>query len=183
MKMEQENEKYEKVLNILRESKPELYSKEDIEREVIKRISKVNQSGLNLYELIDFLFSWIYIGWVRRSLITAAVLLVMIFVYQQGVMLKQMNFLSRQIIVTGGEMQISTDQQVEKLLLMYKRSGRRFPSRSITISEKQMKELIDSVNNIQIKYKDLMKLIEEDSELKKYVENKLIENNRTKIKL
>ena len=46
-----------------------------------------------------------------------------------------------------------------------------------------MKELIDSVNNIQIKYKDLMKLIEEDSELKKYVENKLIENNRTKIKL
>ena len=66
---------------------------------------------------------------------------------------------------------------------MYKRSGRRFPSRSITISEKQMKELIDSVNNIQIKYKDLMKLIEEDSELKKYVENKLIENNRTKIKL
>jgi hypothetical protein len=46
-----------------------------------------------------------------------------------------------------------------------------------------MKELLDSVNDLKIKYKDLMNLIEEDPELKKYIENKLIENNRSKIKL
>lgn len=52
-----------------------------------------------------------------------------------------------------------------------------------TISEKQMKELLESVNELQIKYKDLENLIEEDPELKKLIEKKLIENNRTKINL
>jgi hypothetical protein len=182
--MESDSEKYKKVLNVLRNSKPVLKSAEDIEREVIKRVSKDKQTIFNISEVVDSLFGWVYIGWVRRSLITASVLLVIVFIYQQGVMFKQINFLSRQIIVTGGEMQISTDQQVEKLLMTYnKRSGRGFPSRSITISEKQMKELIDSVTNMQIKYKDLMKVIEQDPEMKKNIENKLIENNRTKIKL
>ena len=46
-----------------------------------------------------------------------------------------------------------------------------------------MKELLESVNELQIKYKDLENLIEEDPELKKLIEKKLIENNRTKINL
>jgi hypothetical protein len=178
-----ESEKYNKILEVLRKSKPVLDSTEDIEKEVIKRISRVPQRKFNFSEVIDSLFGWVYIGWVRRSLITASVLLVMVFIYQQGVMLKQINFLSRQIVVTGGEMQISTDQQVEKLLMMYKRSGRVFPNQSFTQSEKQMKQLLDSINDFRAKYKDLINLIEQDPELKKYLEDKLIENNRTKIKL
>jgi len=46
-----------------------------------------------------------------------------------------------------------------------------------------MKQLLESVNELQVKNKDLMNLIEEDSVLKKYIEKKLIENNRTKINL
>ena len=38
--MKPESEKYDKVMNLLRKSKPELDSTEDIEREVIRRISK-----------------------------------------------------------------------------------------------------------------------------------------------
>jgi signal recognition particle subunit SEC65 len=66
---------------------------------------------------------------------------------------------------------------------VYKNSGRLFPSKTITISERQMKELLESVKELQIKYKDLEKLIEEDPGLKKNIEKKLIENNRTKINL
>jgi hypothetical protein len=46
-----------------------------------------------------------------------------------------------------------------------------------------MKELLDSVNELQIKYKDFENLIEGDPELKKLIEMKLIEYNRTKINL
>jgi hypothetical protein len=183
MKVIMESEKYNKILKVLRESKPVLNSTEDIEREVLKRISKKHQSDLNITDVIDSLFGWVYIGWVRRSLITASVLLVMVFIYQQGVMFKQINFLSRQIITPTIEMQISTEQQVEKLLMMYKRPGRGFPSRNYEVSEKQIKELLDSLNAEKVKYKDIMNLIEEDPELKKYIDNKLIENSRTKIKL
>jgi hypothetical protein len=176
-----ESEKYNKILKVLRDSKPVLDSTEEIEKEVIKRISKAKQPIFNFSAAIDSLFGWIYIGWVRRTLITASVLLVMVFIYQQGVMLKQINFLSRQIVDNGGEMQITTEQQVEKLLMTYKykRSGKRFPSRSVTISEKQMNELLDYLT----KYKDLEKLIEEDPELKLLIEKKLVEFNHIKVKL
>ena len=67
--------------------------------------------------------------------------------------------------------------------MSYRITTRRFPSKSITISEKQLEQLLDSVNELQIHYKDLLNLIEEDPELKKMIEKKLNENNLTKIKL
>jgi hypothetical protein len=178
-----ESEKYNKVVNLLRKSKPVLDSTEDIEREVIKRVSKTRDSGFILSDIIDFLFGWIYIGWVRKSLITASIVLVMIFVWQQSIILKRINFLSRQAIVTESEILYTPSDKIEKLLTEYRFSGRRFPSKTMTISEKEMKELLDMVNELQVKYKDLENLIESDPELKGAIEKKLIENNRTKIKL
>jgi hypothetical protein len=173
------NENYTKVMDILRKSKPELDSTGDIEREVIKRIERVNHSRLSLSDLVDFLFSWVYIQWVRRSLITASIALVLVFIYQQSVILKRIDYLSRQTIVTERESRSANAEEVEKMLMVYRNSGMRFPSKNITISERQMKELIESVNELQLKYKDLENLIEEDPELKKLIEKKLIENNRT----
>jgi hypothetical protein len=183
MNMGTYSEKYERILRLLRNSEPELNSTEDIQREVIKRISKKTSSSTINGEIIDLLFGWIYIGWVRRSLITASVLLVMVFVWQQSVILKQINFLSKQIVVTREETVVSPSQQVEKLLTMYKSSSRVFPSRNITISEKQLNQLLESVNELKVQYKDLIELIDENPELKKYIENKLIEKNNSKIKL
>jgi hypothetical protein len=181
--MKPESEKYNKVLNILRNSRPKLDSTEDIERAVISRIARAHQSKLNLSEIIDFLFGWVYIGWVRRSLITASVILVLVFVYQQSVILKRIDVISRQTVVTGKGTVSAPSDEIEKLLLVYKNSGRRFPSKTITISEKEMKDLLESVKELQIKYKDLENLIESDPELKKLIEKKLIENTHSKINL
>jgi hypothetical protein len=178
-----ESEKYNKVLIILRKSKPTLNSTEDIEREVLKRIARIRKPEIVLSDTIDFMFGWIYISWVRRSLITAAVFLVFVFVYQQSVILKQINYLSRQTILIDGEKTSTAADEIEKRIMMYKISGRLFHSKTITISEKQMNQLLESINELQIKYKDLLNLIEEDPELKKYIEKRLIENNRTKINL
>jgi hypothetical protein len=181
--MEPESERYKKVLNILRNSKPVLSSTEDIGSEVLRKISKAHQSEVVLSDIIDFLFGWVYISWVRRSLIAASVFLVMIFVWQQSVILKQINFLSRQVIVLNGENMPASSDRIEKRLMAYKISDRMFTSKSITISEKQLEQLMESVNELQVKYKDLLNLIEEDPELKKMIEKKLNENSHTKIKL
>lgn len=53
--MKTESEKYDKVLNLLRKSKPELDSTVDIEREVINRISGIKKPGFIFSEVIDFL--------------------------------------------------------------------------------------------------------------------------------
>lgn len=178
-----ESDKYNKVLNILKNSKPVLNSNEDIENEVIKRISKVSQAKLNPSDFFDFLFGWVYISWVRRSLITASVLLVIVFVWQQSIILKQIDFLSKQTIITNEENIFSPDDAIEKGIMMYKLSGRRFPLRNITIPEKQMNQLLDSVYDLQVKYKDLIKLIDNDPELKSSIEKKLKEHNQQKTKI
>jgi hypothetical protein len=65
--METEKTNYEKVINILRKSKPVLDTTEDIETAVIRKIKSVKKTGFVLSDVVDFLFSWVYIGWVRRS--------------------------------------------------------------------------------------------------------------------
>jgi hypothetical protein len=183
MTMEPGNEKYDKVVNLLRNSKPLLGSQEEIERVVMRRIQNPDRLAVKLSEAFDFLFGWVYIGWVRRSLIAASIVLVLLFTYQQGVILKRIDSLSKQTIVSGKESVLTPASEIEKLLINYKNSGRIFPSKTITITESQMKELLESVKELQLRYKDLENVIESDPELKKLIDSKLLEQNRTKINL
>lgn len=183
MMMETESEKYKKVLDLLRNSKPKLNSAEDMETEVIKRISKMGNPKFTLSDLIDFIFGWVYIGWVRRSLITISAILIIVFIWQQGIILKRIDLLSRQTIVTDRENVTTPESEIEKIMTDYKNSQLRFSSKTIRISEKEMKELLESINELQIRYKDLENVIEQDPELKSYIEKKLKENNRIKTNL
>jgi hypothetical protein len=181
--MKTENDNYHKILNLLQKSTPLLNSTGDIENEVLRRIKKSNQSGVSLSEMIDFLFGWVYIGWVRRSLIIASMALILVFVYQQGVILKRIEVISRQTIVTDKEFVSTPAGQIEKMMTVYKMTGRIYPSKTITVSERQMKELLETVKDLQVKYRDLEDLIEGDPQLKKIIEQKLIDSNRNKINL
>jgi hypothetical protein len=181
--MDPESEKYKKVVDILRNSKPLLQSTDDIEREVIKRIQKRNPIIAAVSDSIEFIFGWVYIGWVRKSLIALSVALVLVFVYQQGTILKRIDILSRQIVIKNNSDNSISADEIEKLLTIYKSSGKKFPPKSIDLSDKQINELIESIDELRIKYKDLEELIENDPELKKMIEQKVIENNRSKFNL
>jgi hypothetical protein len=181
--MKPESEKYQKIISLLKESKPVLNLTEDIEREVIRKITRVNHPRLNLTEVFDFLFGWVYIGWVRRGLITASIALVLVFVFQQIIILKRIDMLSRQTVVIDKERISTPADEIEKFLIDYKNSERRLAPKTLTIPESQMRELLDSVNKLKTKYKDLENIIEGDPELKKLIEKKLIENNQNKINL
>jgi hypothetical protein len=181
--MKPENEKFNEVVGLLKKSRPLLDSPEDIGNNVIRRLRAEKPKTDILYNLTDFLFSWVYIGWVRRTLITASCALVLVFIYQQGIILKRIDTLGKQTIITDKGNNKTPSDEIERLLTGYKNSGRLFSTRSITISEGQMKELLESVKELQIKYKDLEKIIDEDPELKKMIEKKLMENDHTKINL
>jgi hypothetical protein len=183
MIMKPDNEKYNKVVDLLRKSGPELDGTADIEREVIRRLTVVHPLQSFLSEAVDYLFRWVFIGWIRRSLIAASLALVFVFVYQQAVILKRIDVLSRQTIMINEENKQAQPDDIEKLLTQYRNSPRRYSSKSITISDKQMRELLDSVHEMQSKYRDLENLIEGDPELKKLIEKKLLENSHKKINL
>lgn len=178
-----ESENYNKILKLLRSSNPILSSSEEIEKEVIKKISKTPKPKYSPSDVMDFLFGWVYINWVRRILITASVMLIMVFVWQQGIILKRINNLSRETIIIEKETSSKKMEDIERILTLYRNSGNKLDSKMITISESEMKELLTSMKEVQVKYKDLENLINSDPELKKYIEKKLEENNGSKIKL
>jgi hypothetical protein len=160
-----------------------LDSPEDIGNNVIRRLRTEKPKTDFLPGLTDFLFGWVYIGWVRRTLIAASCALVLIFIYQQGIILKRIDTISKQTVVNNKSSIKTPSDEIERLLTGYKNSGHLFPSRNITISEGQMKDLLESVKELQIKYKDLEKIIEEDPDLKKMIEKKLMEIDHTKTNL
>ncbi len=180
MKMTAENDRYKKIIEILRKSRPDLTGQEEIEIEVIKKIQRENNLTGRVSELIESLFGWVYIGWVRRSLVTAAIVLVGVFIYQQAFILKQVNNISKQVISIGNESAPVSSSELDKKLTIYKISARLSPGNEIKISENQLEELLNSYKTLQVKYRDLMRIIEEDPELKQYIENKLGEEKRYK---
>ncbi len=181
--MEEENVKYRKVINLLRRSKPELKGTEAIEENVIRIIRNSGEKHTSPADLIETIFAWTYIGWVRRSLVTASVLLVLFFVYQQTMILKGVNEISKKEIKAGDAISASPAGRFERQLMMLKLSGRGLDAGKKSITEDQLEQLIESYNELQDKYSSLVKIIEEDPELKAYIDKKLGESNMKKTNL
>jgi len=180
MKMTEENERYERIVNILRNSRPDLIKPDEIENEIIGRIQRKKIMNGRIPDFIEAIFSWVYIGWVRRSLIGISVVLILIFVYQQAFIFRQVKEISKQIVITGNESSAVSSPVLDKRLTLYKMSSRISPAGEIRISESQLEDLLDSYNELQVKYKDLMRILEENPDLKKSIEKKLKEEKNDK---
>jgi len=184
MKMGKGNEKYDKVLEMLRKSEPTLTSADEIAEKVMKAISKRElKHSPDLSEVLDFMFSWNYNVWVRRSLITAAAVMVVVFIFQQGVILNQINQLSRQINNSGWNASSVSTRYLNNSTLMFRFKERLFPAGKTNVSDKKVEELLRSIDNLKKEYKNLHELIENDPELKRLIEKRLSEIDGSKTKL
>lgn len=180
MKSSEENGSYDRIVNILKNSTPDLSNPEEVENEIIRTIRSQNQRRGRISDLVESLFNWVYIGWVRRSLIGISVVLVAIFVYQQAFIFRQVKELNRKIVITGNESSSVSSSELEKRLVLYKMSSKLSLTGEVGISESQLDEFLDAYSELQVKYKDLLRIIEEDPELKNYIENKLKEDRKYK---
>jgi hypothetical protein len=170
--------KYEKVLNLLRNSKPVFTDAEAVTEKVMRQI-KEEKPKFSLTELIvEFLFGWVYIGWVRKSMILASLVIVVFFGYQQALIIKRINDLSGQRIQTGNLFKTKMTDDLTNKMLIYRITGKKLSDGKVKVSEKEIDEMIRSLNKLQVKYKDIINLIEDDPQLKKYVEDKIKENKK-----
>ncbi|HBC79710.1 MAG TPA: hypothetical protein DEO60_09915 [Bacteroidales bacterium] len=178
--MTAENDRYEKMVEILRKSRPEMAQPEKLGEEVIRKIELKNHNSLRVADLIDSIFGWVYIGWVRRSLVGAAVLMAALFVYQQAFIFRQVKNISKLVVISGIETSKTFSSDLEKRLTLYKMSTRLSPGEDIKISAGELGKFLDSYNNLQLKYRDLLRIIDENPELKSYFENKLEQEKKYK---
>jgi len=177
------DEKYKKTIEILKKSVPVSDSQDDIEREVINVISSLPVQNKDNFSVFNFLFGWTEIVWIRRSLIMASFLLVAIFIYQQSVIVKQLNWLSTQIVINGEKHFNTSVIDFSGRLRFLKFSGSRVHSNSSPITDDQLDMLIESIDKLQKDYNNLTRIIEENPELKEMIEKKLVEKNYNKVKL
>ena len=181
--MTKENNKYDLIVDMLKKSKPVFTESETVTNNIMRQIQE-DKSKVSIAELIiEFLFGWVYIGWVRKSMITVTFLIALFFSYQQVLILKRIDDLSGQRMENGSAIMTNMKDDIISRLKFYKLSGRRFSQKKIEVSEKEIDELIRSVNMLQVKYKDLFNLIEIDPELKKYIETRMKESEKIKSNL
>jgi len=183
MIMKTQKEKYERLMTILKESVPALGSSHEIEEAVIKRISGKKEMNITFSDILDFLFGWVYVGWVRTSFITLSFILIGVFIWQQNSMQKQIDYLTGQLIRNNRVISYDPSGVLRLKQMMYKLSEEKFGSDSVTISEKELTQILDSITDLQIKYRDIMKIIGEDPKLKRSIGKKLNREIRSKINL
>lgn len=176
--METEKDNYGKIVELLRRSRPVIRGNEELTGEVIQRLSTGRRGHFPIYTWIESIYGWIYIPWVRRSLVSISVIIAALFIYQQSVLVRQIKNINRQAIVTEGGVPVSHDSVPP--LELYRASGLIFSGKDISISETDLRQLIREYINVKGRYTNLVKIIDENPELKKYVEQKLNEKNSYK---
>jgi hypothetical protein len=176
--MTTESEKYEKVLNLLKKSKPDLTGSDTVNEKIMRKLQE-EKSKVGLPELIiEFLFGWVYVGWVRRSMIAATLVIIVLFGYQQALILRRINDLSGQRIQNGTLLMTGLKDDLASKILIYRITGKKLTDGKLSVSEKEIDEMIWSLNKLQVKYRDILNLIEDDPQLKKYVEDRMKENKK-----
>ena len=171
--MEGEFNKIDKVLGTLKRSGPVLKDSEALSENVIRQIQD-GKEAIPLVNLVyELLFGWIYVGWLRRIMVTSAVMIVLLFGFQQAVILKRINSLSGKTYIEAGVINTSMPGEINGIFNKHKLFGKKPSAGDIYVSEKEIENLIKSLNDLQVRYRDLFELIESDPELKKYVDERL----------
>jgi hypothetical protein len=178
--MVNENDKYSRIVDLLRRSEPLPGSAFEIERVVMERITSGKEGRRDSLSFIDILFGWVNIAWVRRSLVTISILLLVFFAWQQNTILKQVSFMANQIEKAGRFSNYDPDAALEKKKTLY-RISEEFPG-NVTLPAGDLNMLIDSLNELNIRYRDLLDYLEKDSSLRRSLEE-FNRKSKSKIKL
>jgi hypothetical protein len=97
--------------------------------------------------------------------------------------MKGVNNINKRAIISETDVLPISKDEISKQLMMLKFTGHRISTGDLEISEKQLAQLLDSYNELQDKYRDLLKIIEEDPVLKQYFDKKLAESKDKKSNL
>jgi hypothetical protein len=171
--MDQEQEKFDKVIEALRRSRPSLGDPEQFSEKVIRQIQK-ERTSFSITELIsELIFGWVYIGWIRRSMATAAICLMLFFGYQQTITLKRIEALSLRSLVDADLLNPSSSDPLPSRMKMFTVFGKKPGDRKSDISDKELDKFIESMNDLRLRYEDIFRKIETNPELKKYIDERL----------
>lgn len=171
---------YAAIIDLLRKSKPSIDQQTRLEERILEQVEKKGSSTFRLDDIVESLFAWVNMPWLRRCLIAVSMVLVVIFVIQQSILVNQVRDISRQVIVFKNDIKPDGVPDIGSKLVLYRFSDRLLSKGEIRISGKDLEKIIGAYNELDGRYKDLLRIIGENPEIRNYVEKKLSEEQRYK---
>jgi hypothetical protein len=150
-------DKLDKIYSRLDSYNPEPEDRADIIRNVMD-ITSESSSRTSLEKLMTVLFGWTEILWVRRGLVTISMGLIFVFVFQQFSIVSRIGRLESRMVESSTEKILK--QQGEHVLLnsvIMKEIQEGQLQDSVMVSDKDLRDLIDSYSELQRRYQDLLK--------------------------
>jgi hypothetical protein len=181
--METGGGKYSKVVDLLRDSKPDQGSVYEMEQKILSEILSQKSNSNQAARFLELFFGWTSISWVRRALITASVVMVLLFIFQQGIILREISLLNQRVGETTSGIYPARGYDTGRLLNIYSLSGQKIQIDKKDLSAKKIKDLLKSIDRLRKEYHELNDIIETDPELRLLIEKRLSEINENKIKL
>jgi hypothetical protein len=181
--MDEEQERFENVIKLLRMSQPEMGDAEKFSEKVIGKIRQ-ERTRVSVTELIyEFIFGWVYVGWMRRAMVTSAICMMLYIGYQQTVTLKRIETLSLRSVVDVDLMKTGMNSTIPDRWKPYAIFGKRTNGGRMEITEKRLDKFIESFNEFQKQNEEIFRLIETDPKSKEYVEERLYKKGSAKNKI
>ena len=144
--MNNEN-RYLKAIKLLKSNKPVLANRERLTDDIMRRVKESSEKFSLQEKLVNSLFGWVNIYWLRGTMAVAAALIIGFFIIQQVIIADRLNSLEKQLVrtvnlINGHEPDHGIMQKV--LLKMVKTD-----EDSITVSKSDLEDLLNSYLELQ----------------------------------
>lgn len=150
-------DKLDKIYSRLDSYKPEPEDRSGMIRNIMDRTSESNTEQ-SIGKIMNILFGWTEILWVRRGLITISMGLIFVFVFQQFSIVSRIGQLESRMVESSTEKILR--QQGEHVLLnsvIMKEMQEGQLQDSVMVSDKDLRDLVNSYSDLQRRYQDLLK--------------------------
>jgi hypothetical protein len=177
---------YKKVITSLGEHHNEPPHPSNLSARIMERIATEKRGEKITFGILAMIFGWTLVPWVRRTMTVAALLLVVLFGYQQLELIAGLKDLSAKMSenVAGIEVKPASSGGEYRSLLMLEG---RFSSRdSVSVSVNDIQNLINSYQELEESYEKIYRILKKNPELLQRIEKEFgetLENIEFKTKI
>ena len=163
------DEEYDRFTGVLGRSHNAPAHPDLLAERIIGRVPGVSRKASSRLTIQEFIFGWTSVGWVRRSLSIASLLLVGLFAYQQFEIVTGIRDINYRMKAGGGfEVRPSASYDPERVLQLAT-----IPSDgldSIKVSVEDISKLIESYNKLEVSWERINRILQRNPDLLRKIE-------------
>jgi hypothetical protein len=148
--MEKKDNKYKKLIEMLRRNEPALSNVENIADYVMLEISREKEHRNIYLDALEWIFRWTYIPWMRNALTTAMIVIIAFFVFQYTGLSMKVTRLESQLIQSDYNFYKSPYHSGQSLM-KYTLPGSFLKSDSVSVSRDDLLKLLEEYRELERK--------------------------------